>query len=54
MDVKAYQHCDYPVYQTTDRRGVLATTDHSTNFLMMIKFPTLTVAPEHWVLSQHC
>ena len=49
-DMKAYQHYDCPVYRTTDRRGVLATTGHSTNFLMMIKFPTLTVAPEHWVL----
>ena len=33
-----------------DRAWVLATTGHSTNFLMMIKCLTLTVAQEHWVL----
>ena len=34
-DVKAYQHCNCPVYRTMDRRGVLATP------------PTLTGVPEH-------
>ncbi|KAG2454516.1 hypothetical protein HYH02_000363 [Chlamydomonas schloesseri] len=49
-----------PVYRTADRRGVLATTGHSTNFLMTVRLP-LDVGPgaeprvvqrrsDHWVL----
>jgi len=41
-----YYEC--PLYRTGDRRGVLMTTGHSTNFVMMIRLPSIE-DQRHWV-----
>jgi len=42
-----------PVYRTAARTGVLATTGHSTNFLMMMRMPT-TTTEDHWTMRGVC
>jgi len=46
---KDYQHYVCPMYKTSERRGILSTTGHSTNFVMNVRIATSQI-PDHWVL----
>lgn len=48
-DAASVPHYSCPVYRTAERRGVLATTGHSTNFVMFVQLPT-HLPPAHWIL----
>ena len=53
QDFVEFDHYNCPVYRTAERRGTLATTGHSTNFLMYIKMPSHE--PEyHWTMRGVC
>ena len=48
-EIPKYPHFVSPVYKTSERKGVLATTGHSSNFVMPIKLRT-DMPTEHWVI----
>ena len=48
-ELAAYEHYNCPLYRTADRRGVLATTGHSTNFVMWVRVPSAQPVA-HWMM----
>ena len=46
-ELRQFAHYDCPLYCTPERRGVLATTGHSTNFVMDLMIPS-DRPQDHW------
>ncbi|PTQ39847.1 hypothetical protein MARPO_0043s0088 [Marchantia polymorpha] len=47
-DKKKFPCYSCPLYRTTERRGVLATTGHSSNFVINIDLPS-EKSQDHWI-----
>lgn len=47
-ELKKDRMYECPLYKTSQRKGELTTTGHSTNFIMYLLLPS-EVNPEHWV-----
>jgi dynein heavy chain len=48
QEVEEFPHYNCPVYKTSERRGELSTTGHSTNFVMFIRLNS-NLPQQHWV-----
>jgi dynein heavy chain len=48
QNIPVVPHYNCPLYKESARRGVLATTGHSSNFVMYLKLPS-DMVESHWV-----
>lgn len=48
-DIEEKGHYVCPLYKTSERRGTLSTTGHSTNYVLSVEFPT-DKPVKYWIL----